>query len=487
MRAALSGMIFVFAGLFIVSAAVAQQAEQLPTGQTLTPLAAPGARFEPLTAHVGPNPAYRADGAAAIAMRPDGQELLVLTSGFNRYVGANDKVVPAQSGQYIFRYAIGANGSRWVQTLMVPNSYSGIDWLPDGHGFIVGGGVDDVVHVFRRLGAGYAETGKPITLGHRAGVGADVKPQAAGVAVSPDGTRALVANYYNDSVSLVDLRGGRVIAEQDLRPGKINPAQSGVAGGENPFAILWRDATHAWVSAPRDRQIVALAITSTALRVTARIATIGEPTALLADPGAGRLYATEDNADRLAMIDISSGGMIAEPRLGLPASFGEMPKSKGVNANSLALLPDRRLLVTMGGINALAIVEPGPTSAAVAGLVPTGWYPSAVAASRDGRRVFVVNRKSPPGPNPIGCVPRLAVQRSQPDACGKANQYIFQLEKAGLLDFPLPAPKALVATTLQVARNIGLDAAPARAAAEAKLAALRAHIKHVVFIVKENR
>ncbi|MCY1172066.1 hypothetical protein D9M73_121930 [compost metagenome] len=120
-------------------------------------------------------------------------------------------------------------------------------------------------------------------------------------------------------------------------------------------------------------------------------------------------------------------------------------------------------------------------------MIPTGWYPSAVAISAQGNHVFVVNRKSPPGPNPLGCAPKLAVQKAQPTACGAANQYIFQLEKAGLLDFPLPAPKALVATTLQVARNIGLDAAPARAAAEAKLAALRAHIKHVVFIVKENR
>ncbi|MCZ3272135.1 hypothetical protein NYZ54_19390, partial [Acinetobacter baumannii] len=86
--------------------------------------------------------------------------------------------------------------------------------------------------------------------------------QAAGVAVSPDGHQALVANYYNDSVSLLDLDRGTVIAEQDLRPGKIDPAQSGIPGGEFPFALAWTDAGHAWVSAPRDRQVVALAPTS---------------------------------------------------------------------------------------------------------------------------------------------------------------------------------------------------------------------------------
>ncbi|WP_332802045.1 bifunctional YncE family protein/alkaline phosphatase family protein [Sphingomonas sp. RT2P30] len=461
--------------------------QHLPTGQTLTPLAAPGARFEPLTARVGPVPDYQADGAAAIAVRPDGREMLVLTSGFNRYVGPNGKVMLLQAGQYVFRYAIDAAGSHWVQTLIVPNSYSGIAWLPDGKGFVVGGGVDDVVHVYRLGAKGYAAAGAPILLGHAAGIGAGVKPQAAGVAVSPDGTRALVANYYNDSVSLVDLKAGRVIAEQDLRPGKIDPAQSGVPGGENPFAILWRDATHAWVSAPRDRQIVALDVGASTIRVTARIATAGAPTALLEDRRLGRLYATEDNADRLAIIATATNRLIAEPRLGLPASLGDVPAGKGTNPNGLALLPDHRLLVTLGGINAVALVTPDRTGAAVAGLVPTGWYPSAVATSRDGRRVFVVNRKSPPGPNPIGCVPALAEVKSQHDACGPANQYIYQLEKAGLLSFPLPAPRALVATTLQVADNVGLTAAPARAAADARMAAIRARIKHVVFIVKENR
>lgn len=461
--------------------------QALPTGQSLTPLAAPGARFAPLVARTGPNPGYVADGAAAIAVSPDGREMLVLTSGFNRYNGADGKIVPAQSGQYVFRYRIAASGSTWVQTLSVPNSYSGVAWLPDGHGFVVGGGVDDVLHRFARAKGGYAEVDTPIALGHAAGNGADVKPQAAGVAVSPDGTRALIANYYNDSVSLVDLTAGKVVAEQDLRPGKIDARQSGVPGGENPFAVLWTDARHAWVSAPRDRQIVALEVQPASVRVTARIATLGEPTALLHDARTGRLYATEDNADRLAIVDARASRLIAEPRLGLPGSLGIVP-GKGVNPNGMSLLPDGRMLVTMGGINALAVLSfDGEGDASVQTLVPTGWYPSAVTASRDGARIFVVNRKSPPGANPQGCAPKLAIYRGQPDACGAANQYIYQLEKAGLLEFPMPAPRALVTTTLQVAANIGLPRATERADAENRMAAVRARIKHVVFIVKENR
>ncbi|MGN6279875.1 MAG: hypothetical protein ACTHM8_14285 [Sphingomonas sp.] len=460
--------------------------EPLPTGQRITPTAAPGARFEPLVAHVGPHPAYVADGAAAIATSPGGREMLVMTSGFNRFNGADGKIVAAQSVQYIFRYAIDARGSRWLQTMTVPNSYGGIAWRPDGRGFAVGGGVDDVVHLFARGRKGFAETGT-IALGHKAGLGADVKPQAAGVAISPDGHRAIVTNYYNDSVSLLDLDRRRLIAEQDLRPGKIDPRQVGVAGGENPFAVAWTDATHAWVTAPRDRQIVALTVTPSSIRVASRIATVGEPTALLADRRTGRLFATEDNDDRLAIVDMAAARLAAEPRLAMPEALGAPPLGKGLNPNGLAQLPDGRLLVTLGGINAVAVVSPATGGAVIDGLVPTGWYPSAVATAGRGARVFVANRKSPPGPNPQGCAPALAIYRGQPSACGAANQYIFQLEKAGLLQFPMPADKALAATTLQVASNIGLSSADARAAADARMAAIRARIKHVVFIIKENR
>jgi len=465
----------------------ASPAEQLlPTGQAITPLAAPGARFTPLVAHVGPHPNYIADGAAAIAVSPDGREMLVLTSGFNRYNGPDGKTVAAQSTQYVFRYAIGRKGARRLQTLQVPNSFGGIAWQPDGRGFVVGGGVDDSVYLFARHGSQFARTAK-IALGHKKGLGAGVSPQTAGLAISPDGRRVLIANYYNDSVSLVDLAAGKVVAEQDLRPGKIDAAQPGVPGGQFPFAVAWVDASRAWVSSPRDRELVALSVSRAGLRVTARVPTIGEPTALLVDRKAHRLVATEDNADRLAFVDTGPAQLVAEPRLALPAALAAPPLGKGLNPNALAMLPDGRLLVTLGGINALAVVVPGADENPVQGLIPTGWYPSAVATAAGGRQVFVVNRKSPPGPNPHGCPPELAIYRSQPNACGSANEYIYQLEKAGLLQFPLPNLHALAATTIQVAANIGLPGKKERTAADARMTQIRARVKHVVFIIKENR
>ena len=457
--------------------------QYLPTGQSLSPLAAPGAVFTPLRTGIGPHPDYVADGSGAMSTSPDGKRLVILTSGFNKYNGPDGKVVPDQSGQFIFVYNLGAKGAHLVQTLRVDNAFYGLAWRPDSRGFYVSGGVDDEVYAFTANGGGFAQTAM-IALGHTKGNGADVKPQTGGLAVSPDGRLLLVANYYNDSVSLIDTATHKVVGEQDLRPGKIDPSQHGVPGGEYPLGVAWRDNGHAWVAAARDRELVALDVGKD-VHVTARLPLLGEPTALLYDAAIRRLYATEDNADRLAIVDGQGDKLVAEARMGFPDQMSETSLGKGFNPDAMAKLPDGRLLVTLGGINAVAVVAPGKAGATVEGLVPTGWYPSAVASA--GRFIYVANRKSPPGPNPEGCQPKVSVEKAQPNACGSANQYIFQLEKAGLLQLPRPSQKTLAALTLRVADNTGLTRTDGRAADAAVMAQLRTRIKHVIFIIKENR
>ena len=203
--------------------------QALPTGQMLTPLAAPGATFEPLVAHTGPLPDTRADGAAAIAVNPDGSEMLVLTSGFNRIVGTDGKVIAEQSGEYVFRYAIDAAGSRLVQTLTVPNAYSGVAWTPDGKGILVGGGESDTVYRFDRSADGF-HPGSAIRLGHKAGNGVEVKPEAAGVAVSPDGTRVYVAgcklSCINGTFLVIDATSGTVLSTTFCRWKMNSPAST---------------------------------------------------------------------------------------------------------------------------------------------------------------------------------------------------------------------------------------------------------------------
>src|SRR5262245_42873128 len=58
--------------------------ELLPNGQHITPLAAEGAVFQPLNPGLPTRPDFTAGQAVATATSPDGNTLLVLTSGYNR-------------------------------------------------------------------------------------------------------------------------------------------------------------------------------------------------------------------------------------------------------------------------------------------------------------------------------------------------------------------------------------------------------------------
>ncbi len=132
-------------------------------------------------------------------------------------------------------------------------------------------------------------------------------------------------------------------------------------------------------------------------------------------------------------------------------------------------------------------LAPEPAASRVVGLIPTGWYPTGVAALQNGRRLFVVNGKSNTGPVPQACRANLGIDAHHDDICRGTNQYVWQLEKAGFLTLAPPAPAALAALTRQVAANNRYAARSHAGEGDETMAFLRAHIHHVIYIVKENR
>jgi len=465
--------------------ALAAEGEPLPTGQRLTPTAAPGAVLQTFDPGLADFPDYRAGQAVALALSPDGASLLVLTSGFNRLADAAGKRASAASGEYVFVFDAAGAVPRPRQVLRLANSFLGLAWYPDGSGFVASGGVDDAVHLFERQSDGFAEAGPPIALGHKAGLGLGTRPVAAGIAVSPHGKRLLVANYQNDSVSLVDRDGRRVLQELDLRPGKLDPRHAGVPGGEFPLAVAWAGAK-AYVASERDREIVVLAIAEDRLAVSARIKRSGEPTALLLDQSGARLFVAAED-DTVAIIDTARDALARAFPVVAPGLLANPRHLKGAGPNGLALAPDEQhLFVSLGGLNAVAVVVLDGAAAKVAGLFPTGWYPTALTPSRDGARLFVVNGKSNAGPNPGACRDTAAPFGSLAK-CFARNRYVWQLEHAGLLSLPMPDASELARLSRQVAANDRFAAALGEGQADALMQFLRHRIKHVIYVVKENR
>ncbi len=465
--------------LFAAVGAHAAPFATVPTGQAITPTAAPGARFESLNPDLPDLPSFTAGQASAVALSPDGRTLLILTSGFNRNFGPDGKIRDDQSKEYVFVYDVSGAQPVKRQVLQIDNSFLGLAWAPDGEGFYASGGMDDTVVAFRQQGARFAE-GRIYKLGHSGANGVDVKPVAAGVAVSPDGRRLLVANVQNDSVSLVDLAGGQV-SDLDLRKGH------GLPGGTFPRAVVWTSATSAYVTAERDREVIRLDLSSPP-RVAARIAVHGQPVALTAGPNGGLLYVAVNNSDAVAVIDPATDRVVGGVATAGPV--GRAPRGLGgASSNGLALSADgHRVYVTNGGENAVAVVAlgAGGRHPVVEGLIPTGWYPTAAAVSHDGWRLYVVNGKSNPGPNPGGCRNTLSIERGGENPCRAANQYVWQLEKAGFLSLPAPSKAELAKLTRQVEANNIEDP---RVSAESRRvqAFLKSHIHHVIYIVKENR
>jgi YVTN family beta-propeller protein len=189
------------------------------------------------------------------------------------------------------------------------------------------------------------------------------------------------------------------LAELDLRPGKVNPANSGVPGGEYPFWVVVTNAGVAYISSVQDREIDVAQLSGSQMSFFTRITVSGNPNKMILDSTQAHLYVAEDNTDQVDVINTSTNQVVSSISTAGPKGIiGSLDTYHGFIPNGLTLSPDgKTLYVTNGGINSLAVIDLAKTPNAVAGLIPTGYYPSDVAISNDGKNLYVVNAKSVTG------------------------------------------------------------------------------------------
>jgi len=513
------------------------QSTALPTGKFITPTAARGAIFQELNPALPNAPDVRVSGAAAVAASPNGRWLAIETSGYNRFYDRNGKTSPELSTDYLFLFDIAGAQPKPLQVVPLHATFQGLSWAPSSDRLFVSGGVDDAVVELARTDSTFS-VARTLRLEHRSWVGPDLEAWAgpaakgcvgcsgevSGIAVSPDGKWLLIANIMNDSVSLIDRATGRMMGEQDLRPGIIDPKRHGQPGGSYPRAVAWSSVSRAYVASERDREIISLGLSHGKIRLVRRIPVRGAPVALIANHSGSRLYVALDTTGQVVVVDTLHDRVIESLEVVAPESlYANKKLLGGANTNALALTPDERtLLVTNGGENALAVVQLSNNArgaplkrgdgegddddrhddshSAVVGLIPTGWYPAGVATSQDGSRWYVVNGKSPAGPNAGVCkridpVLKICVTENGERGSGQLfagglfaeNLQVEQLEKAGFLTLPAPSPLELASLTQQVARNNRFDQPEKTPGDERLFSFLHDRIKHVIYIMKENR
>jgi YVTN family beta-propeller protein len=357
-----------------------------------------------------------------------------------------------------------------------------------------------------------------------------------GLATSDDGDTLYVANNLDDSLGVVtNLRGAApAVARVELRGEGHTSALYPYGVASLQRARQSNALTKIYVSCWNDSSLAV--VNGQTLRVARRIAVSSHPTALIFNDARTRLYVVNSNADSVSVIDTEADAEIERinVRLSEDARLGHSPESLALGAGGATLY------VANAHSNALAVVALSPRaqgdgasvvargasharedeSAAskdesgrresvrrgdeterrevdrsrVRGFIPTGQYPSAVAvvAASDGETIFVGNGKGTGFENSSvivdnsGRVPNAPNDRF-PSGSGRGmkagGEYSPAIVAGNISAIHAPDAARLAAYTRQVMRNDGLLDAP-RASL---FRGVRSPIKHVVYVIKENR
>ena len=326
-----------------------------------------------------------------------------------------------------------------------------------------------------------------------------------GLAVSPDGKRVYVSNVGMFEYSLI--------------PGydPKDPRDTGL--DFPPFGFPSMEATEGTTidgkkipglgdpNVPESNSVFVIDVAAAANpRVTARIRTgipIGAGSVGGSSPGAvvaGRkkVFVSNSSQDSITIINARSE-KIEKTILLEPAE--SVRGLRGVLPFGMALSPDEKTLyVACAGINAIAVIDARKDM--VLGYLPAAWFPARVAMSPDGNTLYVANAKgfgSGPngGPNfklgPEGTYIG-EIMKGVISITPVPMNFIITLDGDG--SQPDPGPywdkTALKKHTGRVLQNNGVSPSgtPASRVEGSGLAApseATAAIRHVVFIVKENR
>ncbi|HEV2232285.1 MAG TPA: bifunctional YncE family protein/alkaline phosphatase family protein [Terriglobia bacterium] len=317
---------------------------------------------------------------------------------------------------------------------------------------------------------------------------AEADPYPAGLAVvtQGDGEKILAADNLSDDALLLDAASGKIIHRFDLSTPGIVPASY-------PYGVVVaRDGKRAYCSLWNASQVAELDLESG--RVTRRIPVLApkaptaagsHPTAMLLSPDEKYLYVALSNADRVAVIQTATGKLAGLLSCELP---GE--KFGGVYPMALAQTVDgSRLFVADASADAVAVFDMTRFKAGqrsqtrspqtAIGFIPTEWYPTALAVER-GDLFIATGKGKGTGPN---AAPLPTDQQSGDSPRGQ-HPYIVALIHGSLARVNIRiAESSLAKLTDEVVESNGMRAPQATI----NFAAGNNPIRHVIYIIKENR
>jgi YVTN family beta-propeller protein len=203
----------------------------------------------------------------------------------------------------------------------------------------------------------------------------------------------------------------------------------------------------------------------------------------------GRLFVACASSNTVSVIDTKRGHVVESI---FTALFPKSPE--GSTPDALALAPNgETLYVANADNNCVAVIDvEEPRKSAVKGFIPTGWYPTALAVTPDGKNLLIgvgkgLQTKANPIPKEGEAPPK------KEDGPPRKFPYIGTTMSGALTVVPVPDEKALKEYTAKVYRNCPysdeqLTTAPhsAKTAIPTKVGD-PSPIKYVIYVIKENR
>lgn len=330
--------------------------------------------------------------------------------------------------------------------------FAGLAFSPDGSRAYASGGGDDQIHTYAVSGGRLTE-GTPLALPATNPAGTTVNMFPAGLAATADGTRLVVADHLADAASVVNLS---------------TKAITTVAVGHAPVDVaVTPDSTTAYVTNQGADTVSVLDLTSTSPTVSTSITVGTHPNALALDAGHHRLYVADGDSDQVSVVDTSTNKI--DRTIDLAPYSGA---NVGSNPTGLALSSGAgTLYVSNAGNNDVDVVN--LESGKVTGSIPTGWYPSAVTVSSS--KLYVANAKG------LGAGPNTGTGYPDPTSTTPTSpaEYVGSMMVGTLSTIPLPlSASQLTSWTKAVAANDGFGS---------NHPGVSEPIKHVIYVVQENR
>ena len=372
-------------------------------------------------------------------------------------------------------------------------SYAGLVFTPDGKRLLASS-IGGTIGVFEVEADGELEAEPPIKLTPVPGSRSD-SALPVSLAIDESGKTLWAVLNLNNKLAEIDLASGSVKRELP-----VGNAPYGVALlGDKAYVTNWAGRK------PEEGSLTGPAGRGAPVRVDAvrHIASEGSvsildlvsgkeqkqilvglhPSAIILTPDRAHLVVANANSDTLSVIDTRKDEVI-ETISTRPAEkllFGSAP-------NGLAITPDgKTLYVSNGTNNAVAVIAFEPGKSRMLGCFPTGWYPAALVLDAKRNMLYVANVKGVGSRNEV----------KDRKVKGKDVFGYNSHDQLGTISFvTLPSLGELAAHTGKVLTNNRLTESISALAPPRKDARPRAvperHgepslIKHVLYIIKENR